>query len=180
MNTRQKLGVFLALGAALAWLLKNEIAGAVMSAVNVASQYGRAFLKSLEGFSAIPYADAAGMSIGYGHYLQPGETVPSTITVMEAEEIFGRDVGRVEVAVRSAVIVPLTQNQFDALVSFAYNVGTNAFKNSTLLKRLNAGDYAGAANEFGRWIYTTTPDGRKIVAGALVERRAREQALFLA
>jgi peptidoglycan hydrolase-like protein with peptidoglycan-binding domain len=76
-------------------------------------------------------------------------------------------------AVRARVSVPLTQNQFDALVSFTFNVGAGAFGGSTLLKRLNAGDYAGGADEFGKW----TKSGGKVFAG-LVRRRTEEAALF--
>ena len=70
--------------------------------------------------------------------------------------------------------MPLSQSQFDALVSLVFNIGGGAFRKSTLLQKLNAGDYAGASNEFMRWIKAK---GR--VLGGLVTRRAAERALFL-
>jgi lysozyme len=79
-----------------------------------------------------------------------------------------------ERAVNGAVKVPLTQNQFDALVSLSYNIGVGAFKKSTLLKKLNSGDYKGAANQFDVWVNA----GGKRLAG-LVRRRAIEKKLFL-
>lgn len=84
------------------------------------------------------------------------------------------DLKRFEQAVSRAVQVPLSQNQFDALVSLAYNIGINAFQNSTLLKRLNTLDYIAAAQQFDVWIKA----GGKTVQG-LVNRRAVEKDLFL-
>jgi lysozyme len=77
------------------------------------------------------------------------------------------------------VTVDVSQGQFDALVSFVYNVGAGAFENSTLLEKLNAGDYRGAFDEFERWNKVTV-NGEKIVSSGLVKRRRREQELFLA
>ncbi|WP_312069487.1 lysozyme, partial [Acinetobacter sp.] len=77
-------------------------------------------------------------------------------------------------SVNNLVKVPLSQNQFDALVSLTYNIGSTAFKNSTLLKKLNAKDYAGAADQFLRW----NKGGGKVLKG-LVRRREAERALFL-
>lgn len=84
------------------------------------------------------------------------------------------DLARFERAVSSSVKVPLTQNQFDALVSLTYNIGPGAFKHSTLLKLLNQGDYAGASQQFDVWIKA----GGQTVQG-LVNRRAVEKAYFL-
>lgn len=92
----------------------------------------------------------------------------------EAEAALRREMERFEKAVDRLVTVELNQNQFDALVSFAYNCGEGALAKSTLLKKLNKGDYKGAASEFKRWTYA----GGKQYKG-LVDRRAREATLFL-
>ena len=85
-----------------------------------------------------------------------------------------QDVAESERAVNQHVHVPLTQHQFDALVSFVFNLGAGNFRTSTLLKKLNARDYDGAAQEFGRWVQA----GGKTLPG-LVRRREAESALFL-
>ena len=84
------------------------------------------------------------------------------------------DLKKFEAAVNNAVKIPLNQNQFDALVSLAYNIGTNAFSKSTLVKKLNANDIRGAADQFDVWVNA----GGKRMQG-LVNRRAREKALFI-
>lgn len=134
---------------------------------------GLALLKQHEGLSLTPYKDAAGLwTIGYGHLLKGGEWWDQ-ITEAQASSLLADDVGTAEDAVNSLVKVPLNQAQFDALVSFVYNIGVGAFRRSTLLRLLNAGDYAGAAMQFPLW----RKAGGKIVQG-LVNRRAAEVALF--
>lgn len=135
---------------------------------------GLAHLKQWEGLKLTPYKDSAGLwTIGYGHLLKPGEWWDS-ITEAKASELLADDVGTAEDAVNSLVKVPLSQPQFDALVSFVYNVGVGAFRRSTLLKRLNAGDYAGAAAQLPLW----RKAGGQVIQG-LVNRRAAEVALFV-
>jgi lysozyme len=129
-------------------------------------------IKGFEGFSDTPYPDADGWSIGFGHYMGPFPTMQN-ITMKQAEILLSQDMGEAENAVSNYVKVPLTQNQFDALTSFVYNVGTGNFASSTLLRKLNAGDYAGAAEEFKRW---NKSQGK--ISNALVARRAKEQAVF--
>ena len=116
------------------------------------------------------------------HWL-PGTTVYPTgikvkkgesITKIQAEEYLSNDLKVFEKAVNDSVKVALTQNQFDALVSFTYNVGQGALKASTLLKKLNERDYLGAANEFGKW----NKGGGKVMLG-LTRRREAEKQLFL-
>ena len=95
-------------------------------------------------------------------------------TQEQALEYLQHDLKSFEKTVNDSVKVPLSQNQFDALVSLAYNIGSAAFKNSTLLKKLNAKDFTGAADQFLRW----NKGGGKVLKG-LVRRRDAERALFL-
>lgn len=132
-----------------------------------------ALVKTLEGKRLKVYKDTGGVkTIGYGH---TGDGVDKgIITEKEAEELLQKDLTKAESAVLNAVQVDLTPSQLSALTSLVYNVGEGAFKNSTLLKKLNAGDIAGAAAEFDRWVY----DNGKRVMG-LVNRRGIEKRLFL-
>lgn len=131
-------------------------------------------IKDHEGLRLTAYKDGGGVwTIGYGHTgadVREGLTVP----LSEAERLLTRDLKTAEGHVNGAVQVKLTQNQFDALVSFVYNVGGEAFRTSTMLRLLNAGDYVGAANQFPRW----NKDNGKVVQG-LINRRAKERDLFL-
>lgn len=106
-------------------------------------------LKQREGFSETPYPDYKGFSIGYGHLMKASEDYTS-ITESDAAALLEKDVAWSEQAVSESVNASLTQNQFDALVSFVFNVGKNAFLNSTLLAKLNAGD-SSAIDEFAKW-----------------------------
>ncbi|WP_277973003.1 lysozyme [Pantoea agglomerans] len=112
------------------------------------------------------------LTIGYGHTagVQPGDV----ITAEQADTFLQEDVAESVRAVNRLVTVPLTQNQFDALISFVFNLGIGNFRTSTLLKKLNAGDYTGAAKEFPRWVRA----GGKQLPG-LIKRRGAEKALFL-
>ncbi|MFZ3221284.1 MAG: lysozyme, partial [Rhodoferax sp.] len=132
---------------------------------------GLAALQKREGFSATPYADHKGYSIGYGHLIKAGENLTS-VSVQQALDILAADVQWAQDAVASAITVPLTQAQFDALVSFCFNVGEGAFKRSTLVARINAGDPAASA-EFGRWVYASGTVNQSLVA-----RRQSEQNQF--
>ena len=135
------------------------------------SQKGLQVIKDFEGLELKAYVCPAGvLTIGYG---STGSHVKSgmTITASDAEKLLQKDLVRFEESVNKLVKVPLTQGQYDALVSFAFNCGTNALAESTLLRLLNSGDYAGAADQFKRW----TNQG---LAG-LVRRRKAEETLFL-
>ncbi|MFG8171273.1 lysozyme [Pseudomonas aeruginosa] len=137
------------------------------------SQRGIDLIKSSEGLRLSAYQDSVGVwTIGYGTTagVKPGQP----ITKERAEELLRDDVKRFEDQVLRLVKVPLTQGQFDALVSFTYNLGPGALEKSTLLKLLNRGDYQGAADQFPRWVNA----GGKRLEG-LVKRRAAERALFL-
>jgi len=137
------------------------------------SQAGLDLIKEFEGFEAEPYICAGGKNtIGYGHVIKKGEAF-DTITEETATALLADDVEDAEGAVNDYVHVELTQNQFDALVSFVFNIGGIAFYRSTLLKKLNKGDYEGAAKQFTRWVYA---GGRKL--NGLIKRRQAEMELF--
>lgn len=130
-------------------------------------------IKQFESFRATPYLCPAGkLTIGFGttRCVRPDMRV----TEVEAEQMLCADLAVVESCLANEVSVPLSQHQTDALCSFVYNVGPGAFCTSTLLKRLNAGDYRDAADEFLRW----DRSGGKILPG-LTRRRRAERSLFL-
>lgn len=124
------------------------------------------------------YDDGVGVwTIGTGTTVYPnGKKVKKgdTCTLAQAKTYFAHDLKRFESSVNNLVKVPLSQNQFDALVSLVYNIGETAFADSTLLKKLNAKDYQGAADQFPLW----NKGGGKVLKG-LVRRRGDERALFL-
>jgi lysozyme len=143
------------------------------------SQAGLGLIKQFEGLRLKPYLCSAGVAtIGYGSTMYAdGRKVTlkdAAITESQAIELLANTLGKYEKAVNDYVKVPLTQNEFDALVSFTYNLGAGNLLSSTLLKKLNAGDKAGAANQFEVW----NKAGGKVLQG-LVTRRAAEKALFL-
>lgn len=111
-------------------------------------------------------------TIGYGH--TKGVRMGQHISQAQAEQFLLEDVKWAEDVVNSSVQVSLSQNQFDALVSFVFNIGASAFQKSTLLKLLNDGDYEGAANQFPRW----NKQAGKELKG-LTKRRYAERELFL-
>lgn len=128
---------------------------------------------SLEAYPDPGSRDGHPWTIGWGH--TGPEVVPGLQwTQAQADRAFIDDVGRFENGVSDLVKVKLEQGQFDALVSFAYNLGLRALRGSTLLRKLNAGDYAGAAQEFAKWVRN---DGN--VMRGLVRRRSSEKALFI-
>lgn len=136
------------------------------------SETGLALIRQFEGLRLSAYRCPAGIpTIGYG--TTAGVKMGDTITKERAEELLREDVKRFEAQVLRLVKVPLTQGQFDALVSFVYNLGAGNLSNSTLLRLLNAGDYKGAAAQFDRWVYAS---GKRL--SGLVKRRAAERALF--
>ncbi|NTU59272.1 MAG: lysozyme [Chlorobiaceae bacterium] len=135
-------------------------------------------IRKSEGFRAKPYRCPAGIpTIGYGSTrYADGRAVKLTdspITQEQADDIMRATLGEYEAAVTRYVTVEINQNQFDALVDFAYNAGAQNLKNSTLLKLLNKGQYENAAIEFGKWVYG---GGKKL--GGLVTRRGLERELF--
>lgn len=151
----------------------RELASKTGLAIMDFSDNGIENIKRFEGFSPVPYKDAQGWSIGYGHFIKPGENLTS-VSEAQARLLLKQDAALASAAVKNSVKVPLTQNQFDALVSLTYNIGITAFRNSTLLRKLNGGDYSGAAAQFARW---NMSQGEFIAA--LDRRRTSERELFL-
>lgn len=142
------------------------------------SDKGIALIKQFEGCKLTAYQDSVGVwTIGYG-WTQPvyGKPIRAGMTIKQetAERLLKTGLVRYESDVSRLVKVGLTQGQFDALVSFTYNLGARSLSTSTLLRRLNAGDYAGAADEFLRW----NKAGGKVLNG-LTRRREAERDLFL-
>lgn len=137
------------------------------------SQTGIDLIKSFEGCSLKAYRCPANvLTIGYGH--TGGVKEGQVITQQEAERLLRVDLGSYESAVNKYVKAIINQNQFDALVSFAYNCGCGALQKSTLLKYLNQGMYKEAADQFDLW----NKGGGQVLKG-LVRRRAAEKELFL-
>ncbi|OTG94981.1 lysozyme [Acinetobacter sp. ANC 3832] len=141
------------------------------------SKSGVDIICGFEGKELKAYDDGVGVwTIGFGTTIYPdGIKVKKgdVCTLEQAKSYMAHDLKKFEQTVNTAVVVPLNQNQFDALVSLTYNIGQTAFKDSTLLKKLNAGDYLGAAAQFNVWNKVKG----KIVQG-LVNRRAKERKLF--
>ncbi|HFO0262112.1 MULTISPECIES: lysozyme [Serratia] len=142
------------------------------------SDDGMALIKRFEGLRLQAYQDSVGVwTIGYG-WTQPvaGRKVGAgmAIDAATAERLLVCGVAQFEQGVERRVAVTITQGQFDALVSFAYNLGLRALEKSTLLRRLNAGDRQGAADQFDRWV-----NAGGVRLDGLVARRAAERALFL-
>lgn len=142
------------------------------------SPTGIELIKHFEGLRLESYQDVADIwTIGYGH-TGPEVATDQAITEAEAEALLRQDLSRFEQGVSAAVKVDIDQNQFDALVSLTYNIGLNAFKGSTALRRLNKRDYLGTAEAMTWWNKATINGVKREVLG-LVRRRAAEAALFL-
>jgi lysozyme len=162
------------------------------------NQAGLDLIKSFEGIldgnpatvNLDPYVDPVGIyTIGWGHAIFWGngflktstpnaraiakQLYPNGLTMQQAEDLLRADIRAHSIPVESLIKVPVTDNQFAALVSFAFNLGTNNLRNSTLLRKLNARDYDGAALEFAKW----NKAGGKVLRG-LTRRREAEAMLF--
>ena len=136
------------------------------------SDAGKTIIKEFEGCRLRAYDDGVGVqTIGYGHTV--GVKAGDTCTQGQADAWFDEESETFSNQVQALVLAEVTQNQFDALVSLAYNIGVSAFSRSTLLKRLNAGDYLAAAGQFDVW----NKGGGKVMVG-LARRRAAERRLF--
>jgi len=143
------------------------------AAERLSEVHGLGLIKDFEGLRLKAYLCSAKVwTIGYGH--TKGVKAGDTCTLAEAEAFLVEDVKWVLVAVERTVKVPLTPGQRAAVNSFIFNCGATAFRTSTLLRKINAGDYKGAADEFPRW----NKAGGKVIKG-LVRRRAAERKVFL-
>lgn len=138
------------------------------------SQRGLDLIKRYEGFSAMPYLCPAGYwTIGYGHLVRDKAAWHAGIDAAAAERLLREDVGMAERAVCRLIGVPLRQTQFDALVSFTFNLGSGALQRSTLRRAVNRADHEAAVAEFARWVFA----GGKRLSG-LVARRKAEALLY--
>ena len=149
-------------------LKRKVVAGITVSAIAIG------FIAGKEGFVDHTYTDVAGVkTIGYGHTgkdVQDGQK----ITRQAATELLVKDANKHWKQARRYIKVPLYQHEADAYASFVFNIGVTNFKNSTLLKKLNAGDYAGACGQLKRW---TDAGGRKVKG--LVNRREAEYRMCM-
>jgi lysozyme len=153
------------------------------------SESGKRKIREWEGSRARPYRDAGGkLTIGVGHLLTKSELASGKIWIQgqavryadglsdrQILDLLGQDVAGAEQAINDGVQVELSQNQFDALVSFTFNVGSTAFKNSTLRRQLNQGDYAAVPAQLRRWVRCNGA-----VVQGLVNRREEEIELWKA
>lgn len=143
------------------------------------SAAGLLVIATHEGFSNKPYKDTGGVvTNGFGNATI---TPHKSVTVVEALEDLKVNTSTAGKAVTKCVTAPVTQGQYDAYVSFAYNVGTNAFCKSTMAKKANAEDRVGSCKEFDRWVYVAGKDCRLKESNCrgIVKRREEEKALCL-
>jgi lysozyme len=137
-----------------------------------AAAYG--VIKHFEGYSPIVYIDAAGYpTIGFGHLIKPGERIEEPLLGEAAERLLRQDIAPKAAAVNARVSVPLFQGQFDAVVSWTYNLGEGALKSSTMLKKINAARHEEVPAQMKRW----NRAGGKVLKG-LERRREAEAALY--
>lgn len=133
---------------------------------------GLDIVKEAEGLRLSAYLCPAGIpTIGYGH--TKGVKLGDTCTKEQAEKWLENDFFTAKQEVKAVVKVPLRENQLDALASFVFNLGVRKLTQSTLLKKLNAGDYSGAAAEFDKWVFAGN-----VKLNGLIKRRAKERKLF--
>ncbi|MBF0171660.1 MAG: lysozyme [Nitrospinae bacterium] len=138
------------------------------------TEEGLNLIKRFEGFSLTVYICPAGWpTIGYGHVVRQGETFEEPISRLEAEELLRRDVAWAEQAVLRLVDTPLSDGQFDALVSFTFNLGSGALQRSTLRRKVNREEHEDVPREFLRWVWA---GGRKLKG--LIRRREAEGLLY--
>lgn len=135
-------------------------------------------LKDVEGWRNKPYKDSGGKcTIGWGHLIEAGEFYPDKITLEQGEKYLRDDIAEAERIVRSTVTVPLTQNQFDSLISFTFNIGAGAWAVSDTLKILNNGEHHRMPARMLMWV-KVTKNGVKVVEEGLINRRLKEVRLW--
>lgn len=132
-------------------------------------------------FAAEPYTCPAGKrTVGWGHVVRSDDCFTYPLTEERADGILRRDLERLARSIRQTILRTLKQCQIDALLCFAFNVGFGAFFSSTLLAKINQGDYLGAADQFPRWNKARDPKtGARIELAGLTRRRKAERDLFL-
>jgi lysozyme len=152
-----------------------------MPAERSLSEKGAEFISGFEGFSAKLYEDTAGhCTIGFGHQVHPGKCDGSEpkefrdgISRKRGLRLLQNDAETAADEIHRSVEVHLNQTQFDALVSFVFNVGIGAFRDSTLLRLLNRGQYDSVPKQLNRWVFS---QGQKL--DSLIARRKAEGRLF--
>lgn len=137
------------------------------------SEQGLELIKYFESFRETPYLCPAGLlTIGYGHVIRPGEDLEE-ISEAEGEALLLSDVAKAEASVLRLIKVVLEDHQYDALVSFTFNLGGGALQRSTLRQKINREEHAEVPDEFKKWIYA----GGRILRG-LIRRRIMEAILY--
>lgn len=139
---------------------------------------GLGLIKESEGLRTRSYLDSAGIPTECWGHTGPEVRLGTTKTVEQCEAILRKDIIEHQRGLRSCISTSLSQNEQDALVSFTFNVGVTKFCNSTMARKLNAGDKLGAANEFPKWNKATV-NGRLVALPGLTTRREAERRLFL-
>jgi len=141
------------------------------------SEEGYAIIRLFEGYSPFVYKDAVGLpTIGYGHLILPGETFRTPLLPADGQRLLEKDAASKVRDVSAYVAVPLNRNQFAALTSFTFNVGSGALKSSTLLKKVNANQHSEVPVQLNRWV---NAGGKKKLKG-LITRRLAEGELYVA
>ncbi len=149
------------------------------------SKFGEEIIKEFEGFSLEAYKDSKGIpTIGWGsiHIFGRKVRMGDVITIEEAQEQFEIDAFKKIDAINDLLKVEISQKMFDAIASLSYNIGIGGFSKSTLLLKLNRGDFYGAAQEFVKWNkITVVRDGvkAKVAVKGLTKRRLKEADLFI-
>jgi len=150
----------------------------MMRSSSKVSSSGLQFIKDSEALRLRSYKDSGGKwTIGYGHLIKLPEEqylLDKIISPDKAQQLLIQDIKLAETTIKNDVLVKLTQNQYDALVSLIFNIGGTAFKGSTMLVTLNKADFTRAANEFPKWRFINKKESVGLLA-----RRAKEQSLFL-
>jgi lysozyme len=156
-----------------AWIMSET--DKVTGSASIAFDQAVTLIAGFEGFSGKAYPDADGFSIGYGHFITPDDPYDANSMISESDAwaLLASDAQQAYQCVTSSVSVPLSDNQIAALTSLCYNIGCGAFRDSTLLRKLNANDYAGAAAQFPAW---NKSQGE--VNLVLVSRRNSEMGVF--
>lgn len=125
-------------------------------------------VQRFEGYSKYAYYDAVGIkTIGFGHAIKKGEHIQEPLTPARAQALLEKDMAEATVAVNKLTVVPLKQNEFNALLSFTFNLGSRTLKNSTLLKKANAGHYTEVPQQFLRYVYA----GKQKLSGLVTRRQ---------